>query len=40
MGMTKALMEKTAQAASRVMKEKDTCVWIVRYGNVMASAAP
>ena len=37
MGMTKALMEKTAQAASRDIQEEDTCVCIVRYGNVMAS---
>lgn len=37
MGMTKALMEKTAQAASRDVREEETCVCIVRYGNVMAS---
>ena len=37
MGMTKALMEKAAQAASRDIREEDTCVCIVRYGNVMAS---
>ena len=37
MGMTKALMEKTAQAASREIQEEDTCICIVRYGNVMAS---
>ena len=37
MGMTKALMEKTAQAASREMSENDTVVSCVRYGNVMYS---
>lgn len=37
MGMTKALMEKVAQAASRGLKEGDTTVSCVRYGNVMCS---
>ncbi|WP_281505939.1 SDR family NAD(P)-dependent oxidoreductase [Chromohalobacter nigrandesensis] len=37
MGMTKALMEKTAQAASRQLGEGDTIVSCVRYGNVMHS---
>ncbi len=37
MGMTKALMEKVAQAASRGLKETDTRVCTVRYGNVMCS---
>ena len=37
MGMTKALMEKVAQAACRGLKESDTRVSTVRYGNVMCS---
>ncbi len=37
MGMTKALMEKAAQAACRGLKETDTRVCTVRYGNVMCS---
>ena len=37
MGMTKALMEKVAQAACRGLTEKDTKVSCVRYGNVMCS---
>lgn len=37
MGMTKALMEKVAQAASRNLCEGDTIVSSVRYGNVMCS---
>ena len=38
MGMTKALMEKTAQAAARELGEKSkTTVSCVRYGNVMYS---
>ncbi|MDD2806163.1 MAG: polysaccharide biosynthesis protein [Elusimicrobiales bacterium] len=37
MGMTKALMEKVAQAACRGLGEKDTTVSCVRYGNVMCS---
>ncbi|HOI42811.1 MAG TPA: polysaccharide biosynthesis protein [Elusimicrobiales bacterium] len=37
MGMTKALMEKVAQAACRGLSEKDTRVCSVRYGNVMCS---
>ena len=37
MGMTKALMEKVAQAACRSLTEKDTKVSCVRYGNVMCS---
>lgn len=37
MGMTKALMEKTAQAIARRLKESDTRVCSVRYGNVMCS---
>ncbi len=37
MGMTKALMEKIAQAASRKGASKDTIVSCVRYGNVMCS---
>jgi len=37
MGMTKALMEKVAQAASRKGASKDTIVSCVRYGNVMCS---
>lgn len=37
MGMTKALMEKVAQAAARNLKESETVVSSVRYGNVMCS---
>ena len=37
MGMTKALMEKTAQAAARSLVEGDTVISCVRYGNVMYS---
>ena len=37
MGMTKAVMEKVAQAASRKESSKDTTVSCVRYGNVMCS---
>lgn len=38
MGMTKALMEKTAQAASRTLgPDGDTIISTVRYGNVMYS---
>ncbi len=38
MGMTKALMEKTAQAAARNLgRDSDTIISAVRYGNVMYS---
>jgi UDP-N-acetylglucosamine 4,6-dehydratase/5-epimerase len=37
MGMTKALMEKVAQAASRNITEGSTVISSVRYGNVMYS---
>jgi UDP-glucose 4-epimerase len=37
MGMSKALMEKTAQAFARNNPGSDTVVSIVRYGNVMCS---
>lgn len=37
MGMSKALMEKVAQAVARGMGEKETVVASVRYGNVMCS---
>lgn len=37
MGMSKALMEKTAQAASRELKPDDTVITCVRYGNVIHS---
>lgn len=37
MGMTKALMEKVAQAAGRRLGPQETCVSCVRYGNVMYS---
>jgi UDP-N-acetylglucosamine 4,6-dehydratase/5-epimerase len=37
MGMTKALMEKTAQAATRNLTESETIISCVRYGNVMCS---
>ncbi|MFZ2412342.1 MAG: polysaccharide biosynthesis protein [Candidatus Methanoperedens sp.] len=37
MGMTKALMEKVAQAAVRNLSDDDTIISNVRYGNVMYS---
>jgi UDP-N-acetylglucosamine 4,6-dehydratase len=37
MGMTKALMEKVAQAAARTKASNNTVVACVRYGNVMCS---
>lgn len=37
MGMTKALMEKVAQAAARNLGDNETMVSGVRYGNVMLS---
>lgn len=37
MGMTKALMEKTALAATRNLSENETIISCVRYGNVMCS---
>jgi UDP-N-acetylglucosamine 4,6-dehydratase len=37
MGMTKALMEKVAQAAARRLKSDETRISCVRYGNVMYS---
>lgn len=37
MGMTKALMEKVAVAASRNLREDETTICLTRYGNVMAS---
>ena len=37
MGISKALMEKVAVAASRNIPEDDTIVCLTRYGNVMAS---
>jgi UDP-glucose 4-epimerase len=37
MGMSKALMEKTAQAFARDYSDSDTTVAITRYGNVMYS---
>ena len=37
MGMTKALMEKTAQAFARNNPKSETLVSTVRYGNVMCS---
>lgn len=37
MGMSKALMEKTAQAFAREYLESDTTIAITRYGNVMYS---
>jgi UDP-glucose 4-epimerase len=37
MGMTKALMEKTAQAFARNNPDSPTRVCVVRYGNVMGS---
>ena len=37
MGMTKALLEKVAQATARTSTRNDTVVCCVRYGNVMCS---
>lgn len=37
MGMSKALMEKTFQARSRMVDPKDTLICGTRYGNVMCS---
>jgi UDP-glucose 4-epimerase len=37
MGMSKALMEKTAQAFARDYSDSDTTIAITRYGNVMYS---
>ena len=37
MGMTKALMEKVAQAVARELTDRDTTICSVRYGNVMYS---
>ncbi|TYC08806.1 NAD-dependent epimerase/dehydratase family protein [Bizionia gelidisalsuginis] len=37
MGMSKALMEKVAVAASRNVAEEETTICLTRYGNVMAS---
>lgn len=37
MGMTKALMEKIAQGFSRQLKNEDTKICTVRYGNIMCS---
>ena len=37
MGMSKALMEKTAQAFARDYSDSDTAIAITRYGNVMYS---
>lgn len=37
MGITKALMEKVAQAAARSLSDRDTTICSVRYGNVMYS---
>ena len=37
MGITKALMEKTVQAASRSLGKGETIISCVRYGNVMCS---
>ena len=37
MGITKALMEKVAVAASRNIRDNKTTVCLTRYGNVMAS---
>ena len=37
MGMTKALMEKTAIAVGRNLEEDSTIISLTRYGNVMAS---
>jgi UDP-N-acetylglucosamine 4,6-dehydratase len=37
MGISKAMMEKVAIAASRNISESDTTICLTRYGNVMAS---
>lgn len=37
MGMTKAIMEKLAQASARSLSDNDTIISCVRYGNVMYS---
>ena len=37
MGMSKAMMEKVAQASSRQLGSSDTTISCVRYGNVMCS---
>lgn len=37
MGMSKALMEKTAQAFARDYQDSDTTISVTRYGNVMYS---
>lgn len=37
MGMTKALMEKTAQAFAREFQDSSTTIAVTRYGNVMYS---
>jgi UDP-glucose 4-epimerase len=37
MGMSKAMMEKVAQASSRQLSANDTVISCVRYGNVMCS---
>lgn len=37
MGMSKAMMEKVAQASSRQLGDNDTIISCVRYGNVMCS---
>ena len=37
MGVSKAMMEKVAQASSRQLGENDTVISCVRYGNVMCS---
>ena len=37
MGMSKALMEKTAQAFARDFSDSDTTISVTRYGNVMYS---
>lgn len=37
MGMTKALMEKTAQAFARDYEDSETIISVTRYGNVMYS---
>jgi UDP-N-acetylglucosamine 4,6-dehydratase/5-epimerase len=37
MGMTKALMEKTAMAAARSNQDAETVISVTRYGNVMYS---
>lgn len=37
MGISKAMMEKIAQSVSRNLRENDTIISFVRYGNVMCS---